>query len=327
MAGSDVNTITSSADTASLRDILNTCYPVCVDQLHLHRDMIGYVYIAESAAKDGAKKYILKLYRPFDTENALRSISILEYLKQQDYPVVSIVPTRVGASHVVINTPHGMSVAILFAYLNGPQPNRKTEIRDLSRQVGRLHNIMETYPNPLPYRGKDFYVDRYLSILKTLDYPLDRIFDLATYGSECWSRIERLPAGFCHGDLHTDNMRQSAPGRYVLFDFDIASKTHALIDIATLCDASDFNRFDESAYDRTRQVLENFYQGYSQEREINDAEIAAIFDFVPVRHYEIIATITQCQGVDKLSRAFLDEQYDWLMRWRDLCDRKGQHGG
>jgi Ser/Thr protein kinase RdoA (MazF antagonist) len=322
-----LNAISSSADTDSLRDMLNTCYPVCIDQLHLHRDMIGYVYIAAGAAKRGVKKYILKLYRSFDSENALRSIGILQYLQQQDYPVVSIIPTRAGASHVVIDTPQGRSVAILFDYLEGPEPDRKTEIVALARQVGRLHQVMQTYPHPLLRRGKDFYVDRYLAILQELDYPPSRIADLADYGSACWSRLERLPAGFCHGDLHTGNMCQSAPGRYVLFDFDIASRTHALIDIATLCDDSDFNRFDAAAYDRTRQVFERFYQGYRREREMNDAEIAAIFDFIPVRHYEIIATITQCQGIEELSRAFLDEQYDWLMRWRELCERHGQPGG
>ena len=330
--GAHLNAITSSADTANLRDILNTCYPVCVDQIDLHRDMIGYVYIAEGTLKKKgavgrAIKYILKLFRPFDTENALRSIGILQYLQQQDYPVVSIVLTRAGDSHVSIDTPRGTSIAILFDYLDGPEPDRKTEIVHLARQVGRLHKIMDTYPDPLLRRGKDFYVDRYLTILQSLDYPPSRISDLAAYGSECWSRLERLPAGFCHGDLHTGNMCQSGPGRYVLFDFDNASRTHALIDIATLCDDSDFNRFDLAAYDRTMQVFERFYQGYRREREISDAEIAAIFEFIPIRHYEIIATITQCQGIQDLSRAFLDEQYDWLMRWRDLCERKVQPGG
>jgi len=317
-----LNTIASCADIDSLSDILNTCYPIQVNQIYLHRDMIGYVYIAGSITRRGTKQYILKLYRPFDTENALRSIGILEYLRQQDYPVVSIVATREGVSHVVIDTPQGMSVAILFDYLDGPEPDLTTEIVDLARQVGKLHQVMETYPYPLPRRGKDFYVDRYLGILQALDYPPSRINDLAAYGSQCWSRIERLPIGFCHGVLHTGNMRRSAPGRYVLFDFDIASRTHPLMDIATLCDSSDFNRFDASAYDRTRQIFERFYQGYRQVREMSDAEIAAIFDFIPVRHYEIIATITQCQGIEKLSRAFLDEQYDWLMRWRDLCQYK-----
>jgi Ser/Thr protein kinase RdoA (MazF antagonist) len=312
-----------SASTGGLRDMVNTTYPVCVDQLRLHRDMIGYVYIAESRAK----KYVLKLYRPFDTENALRSIGVLQYLKQQDYPVVSIIPTLAGESHILIDTARGPSVAILFGYLDGSPPDLDTEIVALGRQVGRLHSVMENYPHPLPYRGEEFYVERYLAILRELGYPPKRISDLARYGSECWSRLERLPVGFCHGDLHTGNMCQSAPGCYVLFDFDIASHTHPLIDIATLCDASDFNRFDSCAYDRTRQVFERFYQGYSRERNLCEAEISAIFDFIPVRHYEIIATITQCQGIEELSIAFLDEQYDWLMRWRDLCEREGHHHG
>jgi Ser/Thr protein kinase RdoA (MazF antagonist) len=317
-----LTTLTSCADIVRLRDILNTCYPVHVDHIHLHRDMIGYVYIAEGATKQGTGKYVLKLYRPNDTENPLRSISILKYLQQQDYPVVSIVPTRMDGSHMVINTPQGKSIDILYDYLDGPEPDLRTEIIDLARQVGLLHQIMELYPHLLIRHGKDFYVDRYLSILQTLGYPSSRISDLAAYGGECWERLEGLPVGFCHGDLHSGNMRQSGPGRYVIFDFDVASCTHPLIDIATLCDRSDFNHFDDLAYERTYKMFEFFYQGYRQVREISTAEIAAIVDFIPVRHYEIIATISQSQGIEVLSRAFLDEQYDWLMRWRNLCEHK-----
>jgi Ser/Thr protein kinase RdoA (MazF antagonist) len=317
-----LNTLTSFVETHRLRDILNS-YPVHFDQIHLHRDMIGYVYIAEA----GTNKYVLKLYRPSGTENAMRSIGILEYLRQQDYPVVSIVPTRANLSHVVIDTPQGSSVAILFDYLDGPEPDLKTEIVEVARQVGLLHQTMETYPHPLLQRGKDFYADRYLGILQALGYPTSRIRDLAVYGSECWARLERLPAGFCHGDLHTGNMRRSAAGRYMLFDFDVASRTYPLIDIATLCNGSDFNRFDAAAYDRTRQIFELFYQVYRQVREISAAETAAIFDFIPIRHYEIIATISQRQGIEKLTRAFLDQQYDWLMRWRELCEQKSLHRG
>jgi hypothetical protein len=56
------------------------------------------------------------------------------------------------------------------------------------------------------------------------------------------------------------------------------------------------------------------------------SEIDAIFDFIPIRHYELIATITECQSLTSLSTAFLDEQYDWLLRWRELCERKRSTG-
>ena len=282
--------------------------------------MIGYVYLVEG----GGQRYVLKLYRPFDSDKALRSTGILQYLRQQDYPAAVIVPTRAGGSHVRIETPRGSSVAILFDYLDGQTPDLDREMAALARQVGRLHRLMETYPQPLPRRGQEFYIDRCISILHALDYPARRIAELAEYGRDCWARISRLPAGFCHGDLHTGNMLQTSPGRYTLFDFDIASRTHPLIDVATLCDDSNFNHFDPTAYQRTQRVFERFYQGYRQERELNDAEIAAIFDFIPVRHYEIIATITQCQGLEELSWPFLDQQYDWLLHWRELCERKGQ---
>jgi Ser/Thr protein kinase RdoA (MazF antagonist) len=310
-----LTSIQSYTDTPNLLKILNEQYPPGFDRVELHRDLIGYVFFASS----NTKRYVLKLYRAFDSENALRAVQIIHYLKQKDYPVVAIVPTGSGSLHATVETPRGPSVAVLFEFVEGAEPDLATEITRLGRQVGRLHALMQEYPEPLIRRGKDFYVDRFITILHTLAYNPGRIDEIAAYGRDLWDRLERLPAGFCHGDLHTGNMRQAGPGRYVLFDFDAASRTRSLIDVATLCDGSDFNRFDASAYSRTMRLFERFYRGYREEREMSGAEIAALFDFIPIRHYELIATITRCQGLGELSTAFLDEQYDWLMRWKNLC--------
>ena len=309
----------SYTDTGHLLKLINEKYPIGIDQIVFHRDLIGYVYFVSGSSG----KFVLKLYRNFDTDNALRSIKIINYLENHHYPVVSILPTRSGDRHVTVQTLQGPSVAILFRFIEGAEPDLETEITPLGRQVGRLHALMKEYPEPLICRGKDFYIDRYITILHDLDYISRRIDDLAAYGCELWTSMERLPAGFCHGDLHTGNMRQSGPNEYVFFDFDIASDTHSLIDVATLCDCSDFNCFDEAAYSKTMCMFERFYQGYRVEREISDGEIAAMFDFIAIRHYELIATITRCHGLDRLSRAFLDEQYEWLMNWKNLCERKG----
>ncbi|MNN84846.1 hypothetical protein D3C81_2020540 [compost metagenome] len=50
--------------------------------------------------------------------------------------------------------------------------------------------------------------------------------------------------------------------------------------------------------------------------------MAAVFDFVAVRHYQIIARIVGCKGLQEISRTFLEEQYIWLMNWNGICEKK-----
>jgi Ser/Thr protein kinase RdoA (MazF antagonist) len=311
-----LNSYQSNPDASNLLQIINQSYPVEIDHIDLHRDMIGYVYIAKS----NSRKYVFKLYRSFDSENALRSIQIILFLKENDYPVVSIVPTGAGGTHIQIDTPQGQSVAVLYDYIEGTEPILDNEITQIGRQVGWLHRLMKEYPQPLIKRGKDFYIDRFISILHEKNYDPKKIDDMEVYGRELWNSIARLSNGFCHGDLHSGNMLQTGANQFVLYDFDIASYTTPVIDAATLSDGTDFNNFDEASYSRTLRMFERFYTGYCKERELNDVEIAAIFDFIAIRHYELIATITQCHGLDDLSNAFLDEQYDWLMQWKNRCD-------
>jgi Ser/Thr protein kinase RdoA (MazF antagonist) len=113
-------------------------------------------------------------------------------------------------------------------------------------------------------------------------------------------------------------MLRNDRNEYVLFDFDVASRAYSVIDVATLSDASDFFTFCDEAYDNTSRRLERFCQGYSRERTLTDAEMTAVFDFIAVRHFELIPTIVECQGVS-LATDYIDRQYAWLMNWRELC--------
>ncbi|WP_162265442.1 phosphotransferase [Abyssisolibacter fermentans] len=305
-------------DCDNLIKILNNCYKLNFKEIYLHREMIGCVYFA----KNSRKKYVLKIYRQFNTEQALQSIEVIQFLKKNNYPVVSIIPTEVGSLYIKLNIPEGQCIGILYDYIEGIEPNFSTEITNVGQQIGELHNLMIKYPNPLIKRDKEFYIDRYVAILQKLHYSSVKIKELESYGNEIWSNIKRLPNGFCHGDLHSGNMLQTKLNKYILFDFDIVSYSYSIIDVATLSNDTGFNQLDESTYDSTKKMFERFYQGYSKKRTINDIEIAAIFDFIAVRHYELIATITECQGLNSLSQSFLDEQFEWLMKWRDICNRK-----
>ncbi len=54
---------------------------------------------------------------------------------------------------------------------------------------------------------------------------------------------------------------------------------------------------------------------------MSDDEIDPIGDFAAIRHYEIISTIVSCQGRKGPSKGFMDEQYDWLLQWKNACEK------
>ncbi len=311
-----MNTVESYLDLDGLTHVLNQHYDLRITHIHLHREMIGHVYIAAS----DTRKYVLKLYRPFHSEQALQSVQIIKFLAAHDYPVVSIIPTESDEQYVWFHITGKRCIGVLFQYAGGEEPDIDQDIVEIGEQIAQLHGVMEKYEHPLLRRGKDFYIDRCTRILKAVGYERSKTRCLEQYGELLWESMQDLPLGFCHGDLHSGNMLKNDVGKYVLFDFDVAGQAAAMIDAATLSDATNFNRLDPLAYNKTLARFERFYRGYSRHRTLSVQEVEAIFSFIAIRHYELIATITECQGLESLDSAFLDEQTNWLLAWEQLSN-------
>ena len=191
--------------------ILNTLrasYAQEFDQITLHRDMIGYVFVVVN----GAKKYVLKVYRPMNSAQAIQAIDVIRYLEANNYPVVAIVPTVEGRFYINVDMTEGDCVAVLFDYINGAEPKINSELQKVGQLTGKLHAIMEGYPGVLVSHGKEFFIDRFIKILQELNYPASRIADLSLYGKALWGTIDLLPKGFCHGDLHSGNILVTGSG-------------------------------------------------------------------------------------------------------------------
>lgn len=64
-----------------------------------------------------------------------------------------------------------------------------------------------------------------------------------------------------------------------------------------------------------------FLLSYEKARNVtlSDYDVKSVYDFIAIRHYDIQATITECQGY---TIGNLENQHRWLMNWRDLCERK-----
>lgn len=309
--------IISFDDCEGLASLLNATYPIRIAGIRKHRDWIGYVYHVDCS--DGA--YVLKIYRPFHAQFALNSIDVLRYLARQNYPAARIVDTAAGAPYTTISTPGGKSIAILFARIEGDEPDPDADLPQIARQTGILHNLMDRYEGELARCAKEHYIDRYLAILENIGFPENKLRDLKNYGDELWDRFDFSSKGFCHGDLHCGNMLKTRDGQYWLFDFDAACYSHPSADIAVMSDDTDYFRFRQEDFDKTARRLERFLSGYERARGVatSERDIQAVYDFIAIRHYDIQATITDCQG---FSMKNLENQHGWLMSWRDLCARR-----
>lgn len=297
---------------------LNRFYQLDIKHIKLYRDMIGRVYFLQSQDK----RYVFKIYRNFKKDDALQTIDILNYLKENSYPVVSVVNTVQNKSNIFVDCSDGSCVGVLYDYIDGIMPNGKQDTKIIGKQIGKLHQLMVSYPHKLINRTKIDYIDDYICIMKEKDFNFGKIIDLQKYGDELWGRINKLPKSFCHGDLHTGNMIKNQSGEYVIFDFDDASGDYPSMDVAYMSDNTNFNQFHESMYDKTMHLYEDFYSGYSKIRELSDREYNSIFDFIAVRHFQIISRIVRCQGLQSLDEKDCYEQYDWLMKWRELCTKR-----
>lgn len=287
-------------DYCNLIELINLSYRIGIQHIELHREMIGRVFLLHNEDK----RYVLKVYRSNKTDDALQTVRILDYLKANSYPVVSIVQTVQDDSHIVLNWQDDNCIGIVYEYIEGDTPDGKIEAELIGEQIGSLHQLMEKYPDKLINRTKLVYIDDYISIMRELDFDSGKVIELEHYGNKLWERMQSLPKGFSHGDLHTGNMITNHSGQYVLFDFDEASGDYPSMDVAYMSDDTNFNLFHDAAYDRTMRLYERFYSGYSKIRTLSDNEFYAVFDFIAIRHYQIISRIVRCQGLSSISKDF-----------------------
>ncbi|MEK3984679.1 hypothetical protein MHB77_14955 [Paenibacillus sp. FSL K6-3166] len=172
-------------DYGNLINEINRSYPINIKHIELHREMIGKLYFLQSQDR----RYTLKIYRSFKTDDALQTIRILDYLKENSYPAVSIIRTEQNESHIILSSQDGCCVGILYDYVEGAMPDGKIEAESIGIQIGQLHNLMDKYPDKLKNRPKTEYVDDYISIMRELDFHSGKTLELEQYGNLLWGRM------------------------------------------------------------------------------------------------------------------------------------------
>jgi Ser/Thr protein kinase RdoA (MazF antagonist) len=253
-------------------------------------------------------------------DTAKQSLSILMFLEEKGFPSPRIIPTKNGFPYIELDEPKGKAFGVLFEFIDGQEPGEGEDIETIGSLVGQLHSIMCEYNEKLQIHGKEFFIDRYINILMEKNYDASKTEMFREYGETLWKRVENLPRGFCHGDMHRGNLMRTSFGKYYLLDFDTSCYAFPIYDIMIMCNSTNYFDFDEKGYQKAKSTYESFLKGYSKYCSLNDMELKAFYDMIAIYHYQLQATIIEIYGIDCVDEKFLDKQLDWLMRWRRQCE-------
>lgn len=292
--------------------LLQQHYGLFIRSIELFRQGGNTTYCVNT----GSSTYFAKVIGGVFLDTAKTSLEIQTYLIEHSFPVIPIVPTLTGESSIEFRIQGAGYILVLYPFIRGHEPS-VDQLVDAGALVGELHCIMAQYPGQSVVRDKPFFIDRYTTMMKRLDYA--RLDEFQVLGDELWSRVKELPRGFCHGDLYDGNVHHAENGKVYIVDFDTACTAFPMYDIVLFCNRTDYFQFDTLGYARTRTRLGQFLEGYSQVRSLSRAEVEVLDVMIALYHYQLQATIFEIHGYDETTIPFLDRQYEWLCRWKDQC--------
>jgi Ser/Thr protein kinase RdoA (MazF antagonist) len=302
-----------------IMSLVNKQYPMNFEQIELLRDGPSYVCTVSNAKN----KFVIKIYRNCLLERGMQSIEIMTYLSRNGYPIPSIIPTKDGLTNFLFDSNEGKRMGVLYNFVEGIDPYESINAEMIGRQVAEMHNLMHKFKGKLIQHDKYYFIDFYISKLRDMGYPEKKIEKFSEHGDMLWRSVKKLSRGFCHGDLHTGNILLTPLNKYVLLDFDLASFSFSIFDIMTLCDKTDYFDFQYGGFEKVTRMIDSLCTSYTKCRHISDEEISAIYNFIAVRHYQLQAQIIDLYGLDCVDEDFIDNQYDWLMKWHEQCERAG----
>ena len=293
--------------------LLNGHYPMRFDRADLMRDMGSTSYIAYASAQ----KYFVRAIKPALADTAIVGADIQLFLQKRAFLVPPIVLTQEGSTHV--NT--GEMLFIVYQYIEGSDCDPERDAEAIGALTGRLHREMRAYPSALVKRDEQFYIGRYIDVLKRKHYP--RTDEYVAYGAELWEQIKNLPRGYCHGDLYDGNIRKAQDGKLYVHDFDTCCEGIMMYDPTLICNMTAYFDFDTRNYQHSNRVLARFVPEYRQHSPLSEAETEAFHALIAVQHFATQATIMALFGDDCIDAATMDKQLKWLYRWRQQVQGRG----
>lgn len=270
------------------------------------------------------KKYLLKIINDAFMDTIQQSVDIMHYLELHEFPVPKIINTAMGQSILHVIHRGTKYLFIMYEFIYGDEPDINEKARDIGELIGKFHLIMQNYAGNLTVRGKPFFIDRYINIIKAKGYPKKEIEKYVELGNKLWESVKDLPCGYCHGDLHRGNLLITPKNELYILDFDTSCYAPRMFDIMVMCDTTNYFDFDPKGIDFTTLIFNQFLEGYSKYISLSDSEVKSFYDFIAIRHYQLQATIIEIYGLDCIDEHFIDKQLRWLQNWRRQYAKEGR---
>jgi len=299
---------------ADILAILNENYSICFDYLDLLRDIGSTSYVAFS----GENKYFLRIINPTLRDTAIIGTDIQMFLQNQEFAVPQILTSKHNTPYVKTED----TLIILYEFIEGVDSNPEQDAEDIGELVGRLHCLMKAYTGELVKRDKQFYIGRYIDILREKQYA--KVDEYVEYGNALWNKIKDLPQGYCHGDMYDGNIRKGIDGKLYIHDFDTSCHGITMYDPTLICDMTKYFEFNEQNYNRSNEILVRFLPAYKKHHALIEAEIDAFPALIAVQHFSTQATIMGIFGLDCIGEPDMDNQLQWLYRWREQLDKSSR---
>lgn len=293
-------------------DLLQKNYDINMDSITFNRKGGCISYIVNS----DNEKYFLKIIDNVFLDTAIHSIDIQQYLIKNDFPVPKIIETKDNLPYFI----YEKQLFVLYEYIDGVEPNLDDHAEKIGELTGKLHELMNSYSGGLTTHNKEFFVDRYIEILRKKHYPDEKLNEYIEIGNSLWNSVKDLPYGFCHGDLHRGNLLQTADNKIYMLDFDTACLAPQLFDVAVVCDTTDYFNFDKSEFYHTTEIFNHFMKSYDKYNQLN-FDVKQFYEFIALRHFQLQATIVEIYGLDCIDEGFIDKQLNWIKQWRNYYEQ------
>ena len=304
-------------DEAEILQLINHNYPIKAVGLKFMRDggSLSYTLFAED------KCYFLKIVKPAFYETALNAANVHTYLENKGFAVPPLVHARNGLPYILEKGPDGSQITLLYEFIVGDEVDPEQDAEKIGETLGRFHSAMKGYAGPLVKRDKYYFIDRYTQLLRKKRYPRADEFQL--YGDSLWDKVKNLPQGYCHGDMYRGNIHKTLDGKLFILDLDTSCHAFPIFDAVLICNMTDYFKFNPAGYGQTRDVFKRFLTTYTKHCSVSRAEAEAFFDLIAVYHFQLQATIIEMYGLTCVDETFLDNQLDWLYKWREQCALNG----
>lgn len=224
-------------------------------------------------------------------------LDLLDHLSARGFACPEPVRRRDGQSWFALPAPEGPRQAVLFRYLPGDLISASDQVPELSARYGRtvasFHRLTDGFQSVHPPPALD--------LARLMDRPLalavpvlgERPDDLR-FLRELSERVRRLinelapgDVGPCHGDLTGGNVHQSGTS-LALIDFEWCGVGWRAYDFAVFRWRALLGPWLAwSSAERADEVWDAFSTAYRTDRELADADLAAVAPLVG-RHFWVV---------------------------------------